>query len=767
MKKTKYKKNIHSTRGITLIALIVTIIVLLILVGVTINTLFGEEGIIERTKWSRFVSNYRGKEEQVELYKGEQKLDEYISGNKVTSRAGERQIGESGSGNQRLKNYPVDNKVSVEELGKNTTLIETIKKVKQKEEIDINTLEIYWISEEKLKQKEEKEKYVIDIQDGKLYKWGGERIYKKIWHIPEIYVNSNGEAGDNEEEKQEKLVITPSKISLEYEKTQEVKAKLGEEEIEIKEILWETTEAEEKQEDIENIGEYEEGEGEDREETEEVVEENDYEDDVVSIKNGIIVGEAIGETRVEAIYYKGGKKYTTYVEIEVTGVEEEITRDTIIELNPVTVNRGKTKAVKAYINGKRIANTRFVWATENENIAKISTKGVATGVKGTINEGKVKVIGTYKKDESIKVECEVTVQELTSFTPELSISGRNLIIKNNIDKKYGMIYYTYKIDGEQVKKSKSKRYTAKNRVEANTTYKVEVIVSNGKYQVSSGEVTITSPIYCAGMEICNISPYGYDIYVYGVSELIGKIEFTVLGSLIGKIITAEKIEDGKYYARINTSDFNNQTGIYNYVYATLYNTSNVNVEEITQNCYVPNVNAEITNITAESLVVGVRDNNIPDGYCNMTVNGKTYNLEVININDPKIYDDKTKTYKVRELSVGTYNVPRTVVIKCNGNLEINGTVTTSIGTIDGYANLTNVKGLFICSTGDLTNNATITMTARGTYDTEGEDIYLWKNAVYEDESKKYEYILADGASGGNKKTVKSSTSRYSWFFCRE
>ena len=43
--KTKFKEN----KGITLIALVVTIIVLLILAGISINALAGQNGILNRT----------------------------------------------------------------------------------------------------------------------------------------------------------------------------------------------------------------------------------------------------------------------------------------------------------------------------------------------------------------------------------------------------------------------------------------------------------------------------------------------------------------------------------------------------------------------------------------------------------------------------------------------------------------------------------------------------------------------------------------------
>ena len=54
-KNTRRKNDMKITRiktneGITLIALVITIVVLLILAGVTISTLIGENGIITRCK---------------------------------------------------------------------------------------------------------------------------------------------------------------------------------------------------------------------------------------------------------------------------------------------------------------------------------------------------------------------------------------------------------------------------------------------------------------------------------------------------------------------------------------------------------------------------------------------------------------------------------------------------------------------------------------------------------------------------------------------
>ncbi len=49
-KETNEKNNKFSNKGITLIALIITIIVLLILAGVSIATLAGENGLLRKSK---------------------------------------------------------------------------------------------------------------------------------------------------------------------------------------------------------------------------------------------------------------------------------------------------------------------------------------------------------------------------------------------------------------------------------------------------------------------------------------------------------------------------------------------------------------------------------------------------------------------------------------------------------------------------------------------------------------------------------------------
>ena len=61
--------------GITLIALIITIIVLLILAGVALNTIIGNNSIIDNTKDVVTLSNIKTLEEGIELYRIQKHLE--------------------------------------------------------------------------------------------------------------------------------------------------------------------------------------------------------------------------------------------------------------------------------------------------------------------------------------------------------------------------------------------------------------------------------------------------------------------------------------------------------------------------------------------------------------------------------------------------------------------------------------------------------------------------------------------------------------------
>ena len=61
-------KNNKTSKGITLISLVVTIIILIILAGVTLGMLTGENGIIGKSKEAKFKTEMAELKEQLELF---------------------------------------------------------------------------------------------------------------------------------------------------------------------------------------------------------------------------------------------------------------------------------------------------------------------------------------------------------------------------------------------------------------------------------------------------------------------------------------------------------------------------------------------------------------------------------------------------------------------------------------------------------------------------------------------------------------------------
>ena len=69
-KKQLYKCKMKK-RGITMISLVITIIILIILAAISLNGLFGENGLITRTKEAAEMSEISNIQEQLEIAKGQ------------------------------------------------------------------------------------------------------------------------------------------------------------------------------------------------------------------------------------------------------------------------------------------------------------------------------------------------------------------------------------------------------------------------------------------------------------------------------------------------------------------------------------------------------------------------------------------------------------------------------------------------------------------------------------------------------------------------
>ena len=75
------KRNYLKENGITLIALVVTIVVLLILAGVSVNALFGNSGIIEKAKEAQNKMDKATENDQKEINELTNWIDNQINKN--------------------------------------------------------------------------------------------------------------------------------------------------------------------------------------------------------------------------------------------------------------------------------------------------------------------------------------------------------------------------------------------------------------------------------------------------------------------------------------------------------------------------------------------------------------------------------------------------------------------------------------------------------------------------------------------------------------
>ena len=87
MKKFENKRVLYlfQNNGITLVALVVTIIILFILAGVSLNLISGSNGILEKAKSATEISQLAAKKEQLELDLVAAKADVIINGEKEIS----------------------------------------------------------------------------------------------------------------------------------------------------------------------------------------------------------------------------------------------------------------------------------------------------------------------------------------------------------------------------------------------------------------------------------------------------------------------------------------------------------------------------------------------------------------------------------------------------------------------------------------------------------------------------------------------------------
>lgn len=166
-------------------------------------------------------------------------------------------------------------------------------------------------------------------------------------------------------------------------------------------------------------------------------------------------------------------------------------------------------------------------------------------------------------------------------------------------------------------------------------------------------------------------------------------------------------------------------------------------------CYSEGLIDEIKNINTSgysSIKVAAKTNSV-------LYEEITYNLNTVVYNGDLVLDGQTQidgatlsnnTYSfgnpATDVATATDYAKNTVVLRVNGDLTINLDVTLT--ACASSANYGGPRGLIISCSGTLTNNGSISMTARGAK-AKGENIYLYRN-----ENDIFEYVPAIGATEG-------------------
>ena len=155
-------------KGITLIALVITIIVLIILAAVGIGAIGGEGGLIEKSKYSAFLSRLTGVEEAVDIYvaiNAKQPTLGLVQGDQIRDLDSlKHEIG-------YFRRWSREGTKPNFEINAQEELVET----------PTGIVDLYYISKEEAKVNGEEE-YILDLETGIIYEQRGEMLNGRRVH---------------------------------------------------------------------------------------------------------------------------------------------------------------------------------------------------------------------------------------------------------------------------------------------------------------------------------------------------------------------------------------------------------------------------------------------------------------------------------------------------------------------------------------------------------------------------------------------------------
>lgn len=341
------------------------------------------------------------------------------------------------------------------------------------------------------------------------------------------------------------------------------------------------------------------------------------------------------------------------------------------------------------------------------------------GQQGTVNkvsEGKNK----YSESE-IKEKIEMAIMDIQMQESKKENELTKKAIIDNIEEKIdGLIINDVEL---------MELYYENYLIEIDDEFKVKVTKTNGiipiiKYTLSTKEKNVNSVDVTINARINDSK---------GINKIILPDNTQVEADIANYTIDV----NGKYEFRVIANNGNEKKCI-------------INITNI------------IPKIVGES-ISDILEKDIPDGNNIFLIKGSTdkitketkeYNVEIINYNEDVQYSlEEGQTTRTIKLGDET-SEKKMLIVKYNKNLTIDKGVTltanTTTDTINNTKGLCCKKGMYIYVNQTLTNNGLITMTARGTVNEAGENVYLWKNT-----DNSYEYIPAVGGAGAGR--VKRNT----------
>lgn len=192
-----------NNRGITLIALVITIVVLLILAGISLVAIVGENGIINRAKFAIFAQEMQEIQENVELKKQNIVMNEHIYGTENVK------IFESNMGERLDLTYPDTLKQEIIYVRKGLPSDETPSD-QDPDTLNENTTKIYIVDKETGKNKEDT--YIYDEQSNTVFKISPTIIGGKVYHSYQVAQLRKGNTSSDSKPQQDLIIKDESSI---------------------------------------------------------------------------------------------------------------------------------------------------------------------------------------------------------------------------------------------------------------------------------------------------------------------------------------------------------------------------------------------------------------------------------------------------------------------------------------------------------------------------------------------------------------------------